>query len=209
MLYSNNMSDYMSEQEIRREIIKRKRKKRFKTRLIAFCTFAIIMITSGYFVGRAIGNEVYKKEISKTVSVTSDAPIVKVAEGELGNIGGEPYWSWQKFASRVEWCASFASWCENECGYIESGKAPSFALVSDGHDWFKNRDMTLEGGETPSPGDLIFFSWELDGARDHVGIVTSVIDDKVFTIEGNSSDMCRLKRYKIDSPVILGYGQIK
>ena len=59
-------------------------------------------------------------------------------------------------------------------------------------------------------GDLVFFA----GRRNmktigHVGIVTAVVDDQVFTIEGNSSDLCRQKRYFLDDPAIYGYGVIK
>ena len=45
-----------------------------------------------------------------------DGEIVTVAFSQVGNIGGEPYWSWYGFGSRVEWCACFVSWCANECG---------------------------------------------------------------------------------------------
>jgi hypothetical protein len=101
------------------------------------------------------------------------------------------------------------SWCEDQCGYIKDETAPKFALVSDGADWFVLRDQWKLVGDTPDPGDLIFFDWDLDGGRDHVGIVTAVVDDKVFTVEGNSSDMCRQKRYFLDDPAIYGYGVIK
>ena len=47
-----------------------------------------------------------------------DDQIVAVALSQVGNVGGEPYWSWYGFGSRVEWCACFVSWCANECGYI-------------------------------------------------------------------------------------------
>jgi ribosomal protein L37AE/L43A len=30
-------------------------------------------------------------------------------EAQLGNVGGEPYWSWYGFQGRVEWCACFVS----------------------------------------------------------------------------------------------------
>ena len=50
--------------------------------------------------------------------------IVEVALTQLGNVGGEPYWSWYGFDSRVEWCACFVSWCAEQCGYLESGIAP-------------------------------------------------------------------------------------
>ena len=128
---------------------------------------------------------------------------------QLGNKGGEPFWSWFGFESREDWCACFVSWCEDQCGFISAGTAPKFALVSDGADWFVLRDQWRLMGDTPEPGDLIFFDWDQDGGRDHVGIVTGVIGDKVFTVEGNSSDLCRQKRYYIDDPAIYGYGVIK
>ena len=58
--------------------------------------------------------------------------IVEVALTQLDNEGGEPYWSWYGFDSRVEWCACFVSWCADQCGYIDSGIIPKFSLVSDG-----------------------------------------------------------------------------
>ena len=53
--------------------------------------------------------------------------IVEVALTQLGNEGGQPYWSWYGFEGRVEWCACFVSWCANECGYIDTGVIPKFA----------------------------------------------------------------------------------
>ena len=62
--------------------------------------------------------------------------------------------------------------------------------------------------ETPVAGDFIFFDWDQDDVRDHVGIVSSVSGDKIFAIEGNSSNRCRVKVYNISDPVIYGYGHI-
>ena len=58
---------------------------------------------------------------------TGGEDIVSVAISQVGNIGGQPYWSWYGFGSRVEWCACFVSWCANECGYVETGVIPKFA----------------------------------------------------------------------------------
>ena len=63
--------------------------------------------------------------------------IVAVALSQVGNVGGEPYWSWYGFKSREEWCACFVSWCANECNYIEKGIIPRFAGCGNGVDWFK------------------------------------------------------------------------
>lgn len=136
--------------------------------------------------------------------------IVVVAKQQIGNIGGQPYWSWYGFESRVEWCACFVSWCANQCGYIEAGIIPKFAgCESEGVAWFKTCGLWKNGGYSPKPGDIIFFDWEdsNDGKADHVGIVEKTENGRVYTIEGNSSgDMCKQKDYNIDSSVILGYG---
>lgn len=199
----------MTDEEIRRVLRKKRKQKLLKRRLIAIAIAAVIAVGGGFLTGKAIGNKTYADEMKKVVSVVQDKPIVKVAIGQLGNKGGEPFWSWYGFKNREEWCALFVSWCEDQCGYLEKELAPKFAIVSDGADWFVLRDQWRLVGDTPEPGDLIFFDWDQDGGRDHVGIVTAVVDDKVFTVEGNSSDLCRQKRYSLDDPVIYGYGMIK
>lgn len=177
--------------------------------MISLAVALAIAVGGGVLAGTAIGNRSYTKEMKGIVSVVSDKPIVKVAMEQLGNKGGEPFWSWYGFKNREDWCALFVSWCEDQCGYLKSDTAPKFAIVSDGADWFVLRDQWRLMGDTPEAGDLIFFDWDQDGARDHVGIVTGVVDDKVFTVEGNSSDLCRQKRYFVDDPAIYGYGIIK
>ena len=138
-----------------------------------------------------------------------NAGIVAVALSQIGNVGGEPYWSWYGFESRVEWCACFVSWCSNECGYLESGILPRFASCSGGVQWFRERGLWRTGSYQPQPGDIIFFDWAddvQDGNPDHVGIVEQVEDGIVYTIEGNSGDACKAKSYSIDHAEILGYG---
>lgn len=139
-----------------------------------------------------------------------DGEIVSVALSQIGNIGGEPYWSWYGFSGRVEWCACFVSWCANECGYIENGIIPKFAGCIQGSDWFKERGLWQDNSYEPRPGDIIFFDWDdesgQDGLPDHVGIVQKVEDGRVYTVEGNSGDECRQNSYPIGYYEIYGYG---
>lgn len=133
--------------------------------------------------------------------------IVQIALSQVGNVGGQPYWSWYGFNSRVEWCACFVSWVANQAGYIESNIIPKFAGCQNGIDWFKAMGQWKEKGYIPREGDIIFFDWEVDGSVNHVGIVEKVKNGKVYTVEGNSTDdMCRQKEYDINSNVIFGYG---
>ena len=135
-----------------------------------------------------------------------DGEIVTVALSQVGNVGGQPYWSWYGFDGRVEWCACFVSWCANECGYIDAGVIPKFAGCVLGSQWFKDRGQWQDGSFTPEAGHIIFFDWEGDGETDHVGIVERVENGTVYTVEGNSGDACRQNSYAIGSSVIYGYG---
>jgi hypothetical protein len=140
---------------------------------------------------------------------TGSNDIVEVAKSQIGNVGGQPYWSWYGFTSRVEWCATFVSWCANECGYIDSGIIPKFASCeSEGVAWFKACGLWQEAGYTPKAGDIIFFDWadSNDGQADHVGIVEKVENGRVYTIEGNSNDSCKQRDYDLNSNEIRGYG---
>ena len=133
--------------------------------------------------------------------------IVDVALTQVGNVGGEPYWSWYGFTNHVEWCACFVSWCADQCGYLDSGTYPKFSGCVFGMQWFQQRGLWLDGSTEPAPGMLIFFDWATqDGVPDHVGIVEKVENGMVYTVEGNSRDMCRQKQYSLGSTVILGYG---
>lgn len=73
----------------------------------------------------------------------SEDPIVTVALSQVGNVGGEPYWSWYGFGSRVEWCACFVSWCADQCGYIDTGVVPKYAGCVNGVQWFKDRGQWI------------------------------------------------------------------
>lgn len=143
----------------------------------------------------------------------ADDQIVAVALSQLGNVGGEPYWSWYGFGSRVEWCTCFVSWCADQCGYIETGVIPKYAGCVNGVNWFKDRGQWADNDIEPAPGMIIFFDWDnkgssgpQDGESDHTGIVERVEDGIVYTVEGNSGDSCRENHYAVGYYEILGYG---
>lgn len=143
----------------------------------------------------------------------ADDQIVIVALSQLGNVGGEPYWSWYGFGSRVEWCACFVSWCADQCGYIETGVIPKYAGCVWGVQWFQERGQWADNSAEPTPGMIIFFDWDnkgssgpQDGQSDHTGIVEKVENGRVYTVEGNSGDSCRENSYPVGYYEILGYG---
>lgn len=204
-----NATRYIRDDEIRAQIRARKKRDAFRRRCISAVIALLLVANLGFGIGHLAGKVLYSFKTRTPVSVADESvPIVKTAVSQLGNEGGKPYWTWYDFDYRVEWCACFVSWCADRCGLLEAGKAPKFAMVGDGASWFENKGQWLTGDETPSAGDLIFFDWDRDGLLDHVGIVSAVGDGLVYTIEGNSSDLVRYKRYAVGSPVISGYGHI-
>ena len=130
--------------------------------------------------------------------------LVELAKRQVGNVGGYPYWSWYGFNSRVEWCACFVSWCYGQMGLSE----PRFAACqSQGIPWFQSHGQWgARGYENIAPGDSIFFDWDLDGSADHVGIVIGTDGSRVYTVEGNSGDACKIKSYDLNYECIKGYG---
>ncbi len=135
-----------------------------------------------------------------------DTAIVKVAQAQLGNVGGNKYWKWYGFSSHVHWCACFVSWCGDQCGYIKAGIIPRYAGCDTGANWFKQRHRWASGGYSPKPGDIIFFDYDHNGSMNHTGIVESCDGKTVTTIEGNSGNACRRQTYVRGSSQIAGYG---
>ena len=144
----------------------------------------------------------------------SDDMIVQVALSQIGNVGGEPYWSWYGFGSRVEWCACFVSWCADQCGCIENGVCPKYAGCVNGVQWFKDRGQWADNDIAPTPGMIVFFDWDnpngssgpQDGEADHTGIVERVENGIVYTGEGNTGGSCAERHYAVGYYEILGYG---
>jgi len=130
--------------------------------------------------------------------------LVELAKRQVGNVGGYPFWSWYGFNSRVEWCACFVSWCYGQAGLSE----PRFAgCQSQGVPWFQSHGQWgARGYENLAPGDAIFFDWDLDGSADHVGLVIGTDGSRVYAVEGNSGDACKIKSYDLNYQCIKGYG---
>ncbi len=130
--------------------------------------------------------------------------IVELALKQVGNVGGEPYWSWYGFEERIEWCGCFTSWCLNQVGKDE----PYFTRCqSEGATWFIEHDSWGDRDyPDPAPGDLIFFDWDLDESADHVGFYIGTDGTYFYTVEGNAEDVCKLKRRPWSYKWLFGFG---
>ena len=145
---------------------------------------------------------------------SGETAIIEVAVSQIGNVGGEPYWSYFGFTSRIAWCACFVSWCGNECGYIENGIIPNTISCVTSMNWYKERKQWIDGNQEPLPGMIIFYDWDdpdgefgpQDGKPDHTGIVEKVENGVIWIIEGNSGDSCRRSQHTVGEYVIMGYG---
>lgn len=114
---------------------------------------------------------------------------------------------------QAEWCALFISWCARQA------KIPESVICNNG--WATAGDFGCEfrwkEEYTPVPGDLIIFDYppynkttvdpELHG--DHIGIVVSVDQYNVYTVEGNASNRCAKNGYALTNANIKGYGIYK
>lgn len=119
----------------------------------------------------------------------------------IGSYEDNPGWS-----EATPWCACYVSWALEECrGYLD-GATPRFANV----DSFCAEFVTTDNWKTesPAPGDLVFFDWIVDPAYNpqHVGVVLTVRDGWVYTVEGNSNGRVAVCKYALDDAHILGYG---
>lgn len=82
-------------------------------------------------------------------------------------------------------------------------------------DIFKKLGIWNENGQgRPKPGDIITFNWDFfgqnnDGWADHIGIVESVSDTQITTIEGNTDRAVRRRTYQIGNGWIRGFARPK
>ena len=118
-------------------------------------------------------------------------------------VGYTRYGGWYG-ASYGKWCAMFVAFCAEYAGIPEGGM-PRDANVRGLYQKVEAAGALEDARYMPQPGDLIFFNWRGGKQYDHVGIVESVKDGRVHTIEGNSANKVRRREYAHDDAVIIGY----
>jgi SLT domain-containing protein/ElaB/YqjD/DUF883 family membrane-anchored ribosome-binding protein len=102
------------------------------------------------------------------------------------------------------WCDTFVSWCLKRAGVNEYLSAS----CEDSMNHFKSESRWTN---SPARGDLIFYDWDKNGTADHIGIVESIANGLVNTIEGNTTggngaEGVFRKHRNASSGNILGYG---
>ena len=108
--------------------------------------------------------------------------------------------------STTPWCAAFAINMMKDHGVLDTEGLSNPNYCPTVKSWAQDKKIWGESGKyTPKPGDAILFDWEGDGTSDHIGIVESVKNGKVYTIEGNSSDSVKRNSYSLGDADIDGY----
>lgn len=121
---------------------------------------------------------------------------------------GRPVTAPSNSSTAYAWCGVFVSWCANQAG-IPTSVIPVTASVDSYYSWFKSRGQYIKySAGTPQPGDLIFIDWDKQhGSIEHVGIVVSVENGIVTTVEGNYSNKVSCNTYALNSGYIVGYAR--
>ena len=175
-------------------------------------------VEPNYRVTKAFANSRYYRELIE-LELTGNyrADLVNVALTQVGYHEGEcaadrngmnmtSGGNWTEYGYYCEcdgfaWCAMFISWCARQA------KVP-WHLITDSRlarSYSFNLPFEYKADYTPITGDIVFFA-EPDEEWSHVGIVAEVTDTGIYTVEGNSRDMVRLKFYEFDDNYIKGYG---
>ncbi len=105
------------------------------------------------------------------------------------------------------WCDAFVDWCFVQAFGIENARGllggsfndytpVSAQLFKDQMSWYSS---------APQVGDQVFF--QSSGTINHTGIVYAVSNGKIYTVEGNTSDMVAKREYALDAVRIAGYGR--
>ena len=130
--------------------------------------------------------------------------LMELAKQQVGNVGGYPYWVGT--ALTAGWNGAPAL-CLGATIKPEKANPALQAANGRGVPWFQSRGQWgARGYENIAPGDAIFFDWDLDGVADHVGLVLGRDGSRVYTVEGNSGDACKIKSYDLNYQCIKGYG---
>ena len=193
----------------RKKVSSRYKSKRRKgnAKPIAIASSGILLIVMIVILMMSLSAGAYGADVSD-LELTGEGSMdmVLVAVSQIGNEGGELYWRWYGFSAHVDWCAVFVSWCADQADLLDDGSMPKFAVCDDGIRWFVEKERWFNRNIEPKPGMIIFFDWDGDGRSDHVGIVEKCEEGMIYTIEGNSRDVCRRRCYNVGNSVIIGYG---
>lgn len=172
---------------------------------LSVCTSAV---SPNYTVSNSYKNSKYYSNLCD-VTLTGDQAqdIVNVALSQIGyhegsgsgdlsggsSSGGNytEYGRW--FGQQGSWCAIFVSWCANQAD-VPTSVVKKNAIAGGSSCNFGEKKYSFSE-RTPKPGDIVYVQNDSDSAADHVGIVTSVDNEYIYTAEGNYSNKVSAVKY--------------
>ena len=182
----------------------------------------LLISDTGLFMGVSEGEAIVsifskdsQSDLTKTtvkVKVTGERKrdyvplLLEIALAEEGyrewtNNNDTKYGEWNN-CNYEAWCATFVSWCLNNAGVPKSIAIRSISVRVYESTYRTRNQFYLKGEYQPQPGDLIIFS---SAGASHIGIVVKSDETKVYTIEGNTSNMVAQRSYSLDFEQITGY----
>ena len=145
----------------------------------------------------APGTAALLKDAGKMVGLNENSDTAQIQK-VTGESGINP--------STTPCCAAFAINMMKDHGVLDTKGLSNPNYCPTVKSWAQDKGIWGESGKyKPKPGDAILFDWEGDGTDDHIGIVESVKNGKVYTIEGNSSDSVKRNTYDLGDSNIDGY----
>lgn len=110
------------------------------------------------------------------------------------------------------WCDVFVDWCFYQLAgrnavkaqEIECQTGPYGAGCIFSRKYYQEQDRLYT---TPQPGDQVFFT--KNGEITHTGIVETVIDNRITTIEGNSNNQVSRRSYSLSDSYVKDFGRPK
>lgn len=111
------------------------------------------------------------------------------------------------------WCNVFIDWCFYKAVGVDRARELLIGFsagCTQDYNWFKSKGQIVSN---PQIGDLVFF-----GDTSHIGIIENVDNNRIYTIEGNTSNKAELiinggqvakKSYLKSSKYIYGYARPK
>ena len=182
------------------------------------CLVLSVCLTAGLCLCFAPSASAYQTGYPNTYTNTGNqrSDVVAIAQTQLGYPydGGTKYGAWWTEANgygydftREAWCAMFILWCEAQAGCTagyQGGSAHCATWLSSFRNGKNgNSAQRFGSGYMPRPGDIVFVGY--DGySTDHVGLVTAVSGDTIYTIEGNYSKKVSAVAYSLSTGYRIG-----
>lgn len=122
--------------------------------------------------------------------------VLDIARSQLGETDGAKYFNDLGSPDLGPWCVAFVRWVMSKAG-----------VGFDWHTWYAWDYSDAPKPINPrdlQPGDAVSFDWDDDEKGDHVGIVKSIHDWGIVTIEGNTGGGEVAEKQRVWDNIICG-----